>query len=107
MTSENNGCGGGNDSAKQAFDELKAGFKDLGLEDEECERMARLFILSPTEEEKKRWIEVRVMTNDGKQIIVDDDMSPENAGIQVCLFNMAYNGLLTRVQRGGWIDANQ
>jgi hypothetical protein len=85
----------------QDFEILKKDFISMGLDETESKRMARLFTFTSTEYERKRWIEVRVLTEDGKQIIVDEEFDKDNSGIQVCLFNMAYNGLLTRVQRGG------
>lgn len=78
---------------------IKKELSNLGFSDEEAGRMYRLITESPTTDEKKRWIECRVVDGESGKIIVEEG-AEESFGIQLCLFNMAYNGLITRTQRG-------
>jgi hypothetical protein len=78
---------------------IRAGFDKIA-----AARLTRLMRKESTPDEKRRWIESRVMDEDGI-ILVDPDFD-ETMMIQLALFNLTFEGKLTKTQRG-YIDADQ
>ena len=80
---------------KQKRRTLRSDLRELGLDEESVERMYRLLKGKPTPQELERWEQVNIM-KDGK-ILASKDEFQENAGITICLYDLAYRGILERL----------
>ena len=77
------------------FSEIRNAMTEGGFKPDEIERTIRLLKLSPTDKEKKRWIEVGILTEDGK-IIVDEDEIENFGTVVIALWNLTYDGILEK-----------
>lgn len=67
-----------------------------GFSEEESDRLIRLITLTPTDEERGKWVAAGILSTDGKLIATEDEIENFDL-IVVSLWNLAYEGKIQRV----------